>query len=676
MPDQERNLAIWAEAYRYMPSWAWETDAQYRLSYIQSNMTDWTGVPVEELIGFNILLDEYDAKEGTNSNAYIEALRAKQTIECMAYERVLLSGEKAVLVDSASPRFDATGAFAGYSGVSINLTEIMKQADDTDSLVMGLKSRADQLEKTLSEQNQALQASNELLQGVLEAMGEGLMVTSGTDPIDPNNQIMMVNQAYRELFEFGPETKIKGRSLSEYAGFLVGENLVRATAAEFEDIGARLLAGDSVVMEIPKTNRFYYVRATPGPQGGSVYVHRDITELEQKNEALRSARDAAEVASLAKSNFLATMSHEIRTPMNGIVGMASLLSECDLDAEAADYVKTINSAALALTHLISEILDFSKIEAGHLEIKPVAFDPRLLVKEMYDLMQPLASKKGLELRCELDVNIPDVLFGDPLRLRQILLNLLGNAVKFTSEGFVRLKMALGDRVHIQVSDSGIGIPEDDLPFIFHAFQQVETGRERQFEGTGLGLSITKQLVDAMDGRIVVDSALGYGTVFDLWLPLGQEVEAPLEPTAPPIDHIDLSGVRVLVVEDNRTNQAVVQKLLEKRGAVVTLAANGKQAINCYGPALFDVLLMDISMPVMTGLEAARSIRSIEHRRGWPRTPILALTGNALERDREEALSAGMDGFLNKPVQRDDLMRALALHLPKQNARADQTPRRA
>ncbi len=663
MSERARDIQIWSDVYRLLPAWTWETTADYRLSYVQSSVSDWTGIDLDRLLGFMILLDEYEEKDGTNSDSYIATLRRKEPINCIAYERVLLSGEKVVLVDNAVPRFDEAGGFLGYRGVSINLTEILKQADDTDSLVLALQNRAEQLEETLSERNRELQDSNDLLYGILENMGEGLMVTSGTDVNDPQNRILLVNQAYRELFDLRPDDIPTGMPLVEVMAMLRHRDRMPKNGSDTCELNARLASGEKIMLDIPELDRFYYAKAAPGPTGGYVLVHTDITELEQKNEALRLARDAAEVASLAKSNFLATMSHEIRTPMNGIVGMAELLDECGLEGEAAEYVDTIKSAALALTHLISEILDFSKIEAGQLIIKQEPFDLRALIADMKDLLGPMAAAKGLQLLCNVDPSVPDSLQGDQMRLRQVLLNLLGNAVKFTVTGEVTVDVRMQDGVCLRVADTGIGIPEEALPQIFLPFQQVESGRERQFEGTGLGLSITKQLVDAMGGRVAVESTLNEGTAFDIWLPLEQGRACVIAQTATHPDDITLNGMRILVVEDNKTNQTVVRKMLENRGAVVTLAQNGQEAVESFAPERFDLILMDISMPVMSGLEAARHIRSDEHRRGWPRVPIIALTGNAFDRDRNEALSAGMDGFLSKPVRRDALLMAIATHLP-------------
>ncbi|MCC1494505.1 response regulator [Cognatishimia sp. F0-27] len=663
MSNRQKDFEIWSDIVHLLPSWTWETDAQYRLSHIQDTVTDVTGMPVGDLLGFMILLEDYADKSGTNSDLYIETLRQQKPVECIGYERVLLTGEKAVLVDAAVPRFNSDGAFEGYRGVSLNLSAVLRRTEQSDSLVASLKSRADTLEQQLTKSNAELSESNALLTGVLNAMGDGVMVTSGTDHTDPNNHIVMFNPAYVALFGLDEKEITPGMPVSAYLAHLAATNRLDTSSKTLEEVRDGLGNGDAVLIRIPKLNRVCSVQARPGPRGGQVLVHSDVTALHKHNLALTEARDAAEAANKTKSAFLATMSHEIRTPMNGIVGMTELLSETTLDGEQASYVRTIRDAALALTELISDILDFSKIEAGRMELHPTCFNLRELAAQIIDLMQTLADAKGLTLSLEVDSAVPPSVFLDALRLRQILLNLLGNAVKFTDEGRVAMSVSLhGARLRIMVSDTGIGIAAPQLDAVFCAFEQGQTGSERQFQGTGLGLSITKRLVEAMDGAISVDSTVGMGTRFCVELPFetGQTSVPEESPVVVPV--LDYTDLHILLVEDNITNQLVLRRMLERVGIRVSVADNGQAALNIFEPERFDLVFMDISMPVMTGLEACKRLRAREASHGWARCPVVALTGNAFERDRLDALEAGMDGFLTKPIRREALFSAMTHHL--------------
>ncbi|CUH77592.1 ATP-binding protein [Tropicibacter naphthalenivorans] len=519
------------------------------------------------------------------------------------------------------------------------------------------------LEAQLRQRNAELEEKNRLLTDVLENMGEGLLVTSNEGGEIADNRILLVNTAYKRLFGVTDADIAPGMRVRDYVAFLAQRSDPDGVQTRFRTLTEALKKREPVTMDIPSQGKHFHTKAVSTASGARVLVHTDVTELQHQHEALRSARDAAKVANLAKSNFLATMSHEIRTPMNGIVGMVELLAETTLDEEQSEFVETIRSSALALTSLISDILDFSKVEAGHLDIAADPFDLHGLLHEMCDLLTPLADAKQIALRCQIAPDVPQYVVGDALRLRQVLLNVVGNAIKFTSDGSVSVRVAHREDVVFTVTDTGIGIPQDRLPQIFAPFEQVHSGHSRAFEGTGLGLAISKQLVDAMNGRIAVRSHEGQGTEFQVSLPL-PERDAAQDLAQPPDipDDIWIEGMQILLVEDNQTNQMVVRKMLERRGAAVTVASNGQQAIDLYDPEAFDVVLMDISMPVLTGLEASRHIRAREHLNNWPHRPIIALTGNAFAKDQHEAMSAGMDGFLSKPVRRDALLSAVVLHM--------------
>lgn len=666
VPSPNLSTKTWSDVLHLLPAWTWETDADYRLRQIDMQFERIAGVPAEQLIG-HCILDAADRThpEEAGLDTYMDALRAQQPIASMVYEKILLNGDKIVMMDSAQPVFKTNGAFVGYKGVSFNMSRVLDRSDNVDSVIAALHLRTTELENNLSARNDEIAAANRLMRDVIESMGEGLMVTSGSDAKDPGNRITVVNKAYRDLFGLGPSDVFVGQAVGDFLQRLLErgdfpEEAGRA-GGELEDVQTRLQNGEQVLMYLPSQNRSYYCKSTPGRDGGLVLVHTDVTELHAQNDALRAARDAAEVANAAKSNFLATMSHEIRTPMNGIVGMAELLADMDLNGEQAEAVETIRSSASALASLITDILDFSKVEAGRMEIARDSFRLDKMVGDVTDLMKPLADRAKLDLRLEIAPGVPQAVYGDPLRLRQIFVNLIGNAVKFTHAGHVTWRiapLAQGKGLRFSVEDSGIGIPKDQLPSVFEQFEQVHTGREREYEGTGLGLAITQKLVQAMGGTIQVSSTLGEGTCFDLDLPLAASTEAlPDDVSVAPL--ADLTGTHVLVVEDNRTNQLVARKMLEKVGARVTLANNGADAVEVFGSAPFDVILMDLSMPVMSGIDACRLIRAREREEGLRHTPMIALTGNAFDADRKDAMDAGMNGFLSKPIQRRDLVAGIA-----------------
>ena len=386
--------------------------------------------------------------------------------------------------------------------------------------------------------------------------------------------------------------------------------------------------------------------------------HQDLLEqrIRQRTEELEEAMLRAQAANEAKSEFLANMSHELRTPMAGILGMLDVTLESDLPAEHRDQLETAQRCAYSLLALLNDILDLSKIESGRMGLEKIPFDVRIVLQDCVRSFQPKADETGIDLVCEISPTVPEEVVGDPLRLRQVFANLLSNATKFTVKGHVKVslhaKAAEGSEIVLRfvVEDTGIGIPAEKLPLIFEKFTQVDGSVSRKFGGTGLGLAITRKLVEMHHGEISVESEPGKGSRFTATLRCTAPQTAPARIAAQPAGVAELhemEPVRVLVVEDNQVNQKVVTTVLRKRGFTVELANNGVEALEMLErDDRYRLVIMDVQMPVMDGLETTRRIRLNPK---WRRLPILAMTAHAMNGDRERCLSAGMNGYISKPV---------------------------
>ncbi|MEM8979194.1 MAG: ATP-binding protein [Pseudomonadota bacterium] len=489
--------------------------------------------------------------------------------------------------------------------------------------------------------------------------------------VGADGKIEWVNEAFVQSTGFAADEVI-----GESPGFLnspkTDEDVIeRLVKAQLNGLPCR---ADVLNLNRKGEERWVEVNQTPifsesGELECTVSVERDISVAKEREAELARAREEAENTATAKTAFLATMSHEIRTPMNGVLGMADLLVASELNSEQRVLVDTITESGQALLTIINDILDYTKLEAGKYETALEPFSPAICAKRSVELIRPLALKKGIgfQFECPFDESLG--VSGDDGRVRQILLNLLGNAVKFTKDGEVKLTVdSIGEgaehRMRFRVRDSGIGIAQDRVAAIFDAFSQAESSTSRRFGGTGLGLSISQKLAQAMGGEISLTSEFGVGSEFVLDLPLPQTklVSTSQSQNVPFNSSTQMEGCRVLVAEDNRTNRLLIEKYLKPTGLDVHFAEDGEIAIEKYQSLAPDLILMDVSMPRKDGLEATRAIRAWEEDAARDACPIIALTANAFEDDRKACIEAGMTGFLTKPVSRKGVIEEIQLAL--------------
>jgi len=516
---------------------------------------------------------------------------------------------------------------------------------------------------------------------------------------DMTGAIVMLNRSFQQSLKV------------PYAGYESGKLLSDFVQPETADFWFPVADAQAQPQElVTQTGRFElrsgetrWVRGTrmlvnnsEGERVGWVYVFHDITQLKETEQNLRMASRRADAANRAKSEFLANMSHEIRTPINGIIGMAELALETPLDDEQRGYLETVVSSGGTLLALINDILDFSKIEAGRMELETVDFDPGEVCEDVLAPFIQLAMNKGIEINWELDPSLPVRVGGDPTRLKQVLNNLLSNALKFTEEGQVFLKVTLErtqERHHIRfdVSDTGIGIPEEQRHRVFRDFSQADSSTTRRFGGTGLGLAICKRIIGMMEGQITFQSQAGKGTTFTVQVPFhrasrGREKELRPVQTAEAKPLYEGRSLQVLLAEDHPVNQQIAAARLRKMGHKVTVAEDGVKALGAFQSGAFDLVLMDVQMPGMDGFETTKAIRELEDNEARQRTPIIAMTARVMREDRERCLSVGMDDFLGKPfraVAFVDLLERFAekkaepaAHAPEPEASAQEEPKKS
>jgi len=632
------------------------TDAAERIEWINDGFTRMTGYSLEESLGHTpaALLQRADADPVERGRVRAALARGESVVaELVNYHKL---GWSFLVRMEIEPLHDAAG-LTGFMAIEMDVTA----ARAAERL---LRDRTDRLELALTVANLGWTDRDVVADEIhMDARTRRLL---GLD----DTCASMSGAALLQLYH--PDDRAEFRRSIEL--------LCRGGAREHRQI-LRMRRADGSCRHIDIA-RLVAARDSAGAALRIISTYADITDLTE-------ARERAEAAARTKNEFLANMSHEIRTPLNGVLGMTELLESTVLEGEQRQYLRLLQSSASMLLALVNDILDFSKIEAGKIELESLLFDPRETVAQVVDVLTMQARGRALDVTFWFEPDVPEMLRGDAGRLRQILLNLGSNAVKFTQQGSVAISVAatpIGDGevgLHCSVADTGIGIAPEDVARLFTPFTQADSSTTRRYGGTGLGLSISRELVRLMRGQIGVDSQPGRGSRFWFTVVLGRNLQpaaaplAALAPASAPDAAIPAGPERrsVLVVEDNSVNQLLAKKLLERLGYRTDLATDGAEAIAALRRVPYDVVLMDCQMPVMDGFEATRRIRDADTGVLDVDVPIIAFTANAMPEDRARCLAAGMTDYVSKPVSLKELAAALDRALGKDAPAAFQQPGR-
>jgi signal transduction histidine kinase/FixJ family two-component response regulator len=632
----------------------------------------------EDLIRYGVAVGQYsDAKD--DPETWVQARLARRHEMDEPFEQALGDGRWLMISD----RRISNG---GRVGIRTDITDLKRHLADLEAAREHLRAQAERM-AALAEDNQR---ANEVLNDAIESIGEGFVL------YDARDRLVMCNARFKAFFSRVAERIEPGLSFDDFlhAAFETG-HIAPCLAIE-EEVSQRKLRRRSGVsasfIEALEDGRWLQVSNRLTRSGGVVTVFNDITELKNREFALIDARndiekqaqrmqslmEIADAANRAKSDFLAMISHEIRTPMNAVLGLSSLLTGTTLTPEQARFVEGIEDSGTHLLGLINNILDFSRLEANKVEVRKSATDLRPMVESASRMMTVLAEKKGLTLRAAIADSVPGCLLLDGPHLNQVLINLLGNAVKFTKTGHVSLDVSCGPaatggrELRFVIADTGIGIPPDMRASIFQPFERGRSGDRDQIAGTGLGLAITARFVRMMGGRIRLLEQIGPGAAFEVVLPaeLAETSELSSAPPAEKPVHRTIRPLNILVAEDTPASQLVIRTMLEKAGHRVTMASDGQMAVDFLRREDFDLGILDIQMPHKSGIEAVAELRRFPGRRGL--IPVVALSAQAFHTDRQDALEAGFDDHLAKPIRQEELHRLLHRVIDGAFARAPET----
>ena len=627
-------------------------DLQGKITFANSTFSQLVGLPVEKLIGqtdFDLSPPELAEKYQHDNRQVAETGKT-----LLAIEENRLDGRLSYYEVWKLPVYNPVGQVVEIQAVFWDVTE-------------------------REENRAALARERDLLRTLMDSLPDLIYVK------DADGRYITVNSSLLKVWGNPPLESIVGRTVSD----VVNGDLAEIYLRDDQDVLCHnriIVDSEEQVVTAQGERRVYSTTKVPlfdaaGKVSGLVGIDRDITRRKRSEEDLRQARQAADAANRAKSDFLANMSHEIRTPLNAVIGITDLLLDGDLGQVHRDYLEIIRDSGESLMVVINDILDFSKIEAGRLELESKSFHLPDVIRNATKAFVLRAQEKELRLACDISPLVPAWVRGDPVRLRQVLTNLIGNAIKFTDRGEIVVgvkaitETACGTELLFQVRDTGIGIPSAKQEHIFKAFVQADASTTRRFGGTGLGLAICTRLVRAMGGQLQVRSRVGEGSEFFFQLPFADceppddsryaipafqrresdEGAAPAEST--PSVNGAKRPLKILLAEDSRMNQVLAIGILQREGHLVTVANDGREAVEVFQANPFDIILMDVQMPELDGLQATAAIRDIEMTRGG-RIPILAMTAHALTGDRERCLEAGMDGYLSKPIRLKELVQAV------------------
>jgi len=664
------------EYYFSANEWFFETDKEHRFSYFSDNFEALYGLPAAHLLGKSRqeMVTLFSPNSAEKMKAHLEILKGQLPFVNFEFETLKADQNRWVSI-SAKPCYDAVGQFTGYRGVGRIVTPAKKNElalavalamlEDVTANIPVMVYQFQQYPDDSFVMNFCNLSTFEIF-GVeaQTAKADAQSIFDQVHPDDLASVLASIDESRRRLASWTSEFRVIHKASGEVR-HVIGEALPRALADGsilWNGVATNATLSSNIAISLSRTN----VRI----EAANLELRARSVEKAQEAIELVDAKLAAESASLSKSAFLANMSHEIRTPMNGVLGLLELLKRTELSPRQFEYADKAESSAMSLLGILDDILDFSKVEAGKLLLDPEPFRLRQLVTDLETILAANLRGKPLALHFDMDPLLPEIVIGDANRIKQVLINLGGNAIKFTAHGEVRMSLTVEEiagrdlLLKFEVSDTGIGLTPEQQGRIFQSFAQADVSTSRRFGGTGLGLTISQRLLELMGTSLQVRSEPGIGSVFYFQLHLKRPEDDLLELTNgskfKPVEWVAslrLEGLRILLAEDNLINQTVVRTLLEQEGASVVIAEDGQQAVNALlaSPDGFDVVLMDLQMPVMDGLQATMHIRK---QLKLTEIPIIAMTANVMMEDFERCIAAGMNDHLGKPFKIQTLVELL------------------